>query len=250
MAGHSQFSNIMHRKGRQDAKRAKIFTKIGREITVAAKLGGPDPGANPRLRAAILWAREENMTNDRIKKAIDTATGAAGGEDYETMRYEGYGPGGAAVIVEALTNNRNRTAGEIRSNFSKHGGNLGETNSVSFMFDRVGVIIYPAAKASADAMFEAAVEAGAENCESTKDFHEMICTPDDFIAVRDALEEKFGPAEKSALIWKPNVMAQISEEQAQTMLKLIDILEDNDDVQNVTTNLEVSDEIMERLLAS
>ncbi len=250
MAGHSQFSNIMHRKGRQDAKRAKIFSKIGREITVAAKLGGGDPGGNPRLRAAILWAREESMPNDRIKKAIDVAIGGATGEDYETMRYEGYGPGGVAVIVEALTNNRNRTAGEIRSNFSKHGGNLGETNSVSFMFDRVGMIIYAAAKASADAMFEAAVEAGAENCESSKEFHEIICNPDDFTAVRDALEAKFGQAEKSALIWKPNVMAQISEEQAQTMLKLIDVLEDNDDVQNVTTNFEVSDDVMERLLAS
>ncbi|HEY8190462.1 MAG TPA: YebC/PmpR family DNA-binding transcriptional regulator [Micavibrio sp.] len=250
MAGHSQFSNIMHRKGRQDAKRAKIFTKIGREITVAAKLGGADPGANPRLRAAILWAREENMTNDRIKKAIDTATGASGGEDYETMRYEGYGPGGVAVIVEALTNNRNRTAGEIRSNFSKHGGNLGETNSVSFMFDHVGLILYPAAKASADSMFEATVEAGAENCESGAEFHEITCKIDDFAAVRDALEKKFGEPEKTAFVWKPNVMAEITEEQAQTMMKLIDILEDNDDVQIVTTNFSVSDEVMEKLMAS
>lgn len=250
MAGHSQFSNIMHRKGAQDSKRAKIFTKIGREIVVAAKQGGGDPNGNPRLRAAILWAREENMPNDRIKKAIDSATGAAGGDDYETMRYEGYGPGGVAIIVEALTNNRNRTAGEIRSNFSKYGGNLGETNSVSFMFDRVGMVLYPAAKAGADAMFEAAVEAGAENCESTGQTHEITCQPNDFATVREALELKFGPAEKGAWVWKPNVMAELSEDQAQTVLKLIDVLEDNDDVQNVTTNISVSDEVMEKLLAS
>lgn len=250
MAGHSQYSNIMHRKGRQDAKRAKIFSKIGREITVAAKLGGADPGGNPRLRAAILWAREESMPNDRIKKAIETAIGGAAGDDYEEVRYEGYGPGGVAVIVDALTNNRNRTAGEVRSTFSKYGGNLGETNSVSFMFDRVGLFIYPAAKASPDAMFEAAVEAGAENCESSAEVHEITCRPDDFAAVRDALEARLGPAEKTAIVWKPNVMAEVNEEQAETMLKLIDILEDNDDVQTVTTNFEVSDEIMEKLLAS
>lgn len=250
MAGHSQYSNIMHRKGRQDAKRAKIFTKIGREISVAAKQGGPDPAMNPRLRAAVLWAREENMPNDRIKKAIDSAVGTSADDNYEEIRYEGYGPGGVAIIVDALTNNRNRTAGEVRSNFSKYGGNLGEMNSVSFMFDRVGMVLYPANKAGADAMFESAVEAGAENCESTAEMHEITCQPNDFAAVRDALEEKWGPAEKSALVWKPNVMAEVTEEQAQTIMKLIDILEDNDDVQVVTTNLQVSDEIMERLLAS
>lgn len=250
MAGHSQFKNIMHRKGRQDAKRAKIFSKIGREITVAAKLGGGDPGGNPRLRAAILWAREESMPNDRIKKAIDTAIGGAGGDDYEAITYEGYGPGGVAVIVESLTNNRNRTAGEVRSTFSKHGGNLGETNSVSFMFDRVGLITYPLAKASADAMFEAAVESGAENCETGDEFHEITCRPDDLAAVRDALEAKFGEATKAAFVWKPNVMAEVNEDQAQSLLKLIDTLEDNDDVQTVTTNFEVSEEIMEKLLAS
>ncbi|MBI2234404.1 MAG: YebC/PmpR family DNA-binding transcriptional regulator [Micavibrio aeruginosavorus] len=250
MAGHSQYSNIMHRKGRQDAKRAKVFSKIGREITVAAKLGGADPGGNPRLRAAILWAREESMPNDRIKKAIDTAIGGAAGDDYEAITYEGYGPGGVAVIVESLTNNRNRTAGEVRSTFSKHGGNLGETNSVSFMFDRVGLITYPLAKASADAMFEAAVESGAENCETGDEFHEITCRPDDLAAVRDALEEKFGEATKAAFVWKPNVMAEVNEDQAQSLLKLIDTLEDNDDVQTVTTNFEVSEEIMEKLLAS
>ena len=250
MAGHSQYSNIMHRKGRQDAKRAKIFTKIGREITVAAKLGGGDPGANPRLRAAMLWAREENMTNERIKKAIDTALGTGADDNYEEISYEGYGPGGVAIIVDALTNNRNRTAGDVRSTFSKYGGNLGETNSVRFMFDRVGLIAYPLAKASADAMFEAAVEAGAENCEAGDEFHEITCQPNDLAAVRDALEEKLGEASKSAFVWKPNVMAELNEEQAQSLLKLIDVLEDNDDVQVVTTNFEVSDEVMEKLLAS
>jgi len=250
MAGHSQYSNIMHRKGRQDAKRAKIFTKIGREITVAAKLGGGDPGANPRLRAAILWAREENMTNERIKKAIDTALGAGADDNYEEISYEGYGPGGVAIIVDALTNNRNRTAGDVRSTFSKYGGNLGETNSVRFMFDRVGVVAYPLAKASADAMFEAAVEAGAENCETGDEFHEITCQPNDLAAVRDALETRFGEASKATFAWKPNVMAALDEEQARTLLKLIDVLEDNDDVQVVTTNFEVSDAIMEKLLAS
>lgn len=250
MAGHSQYSNIMHRKGRQDAKRAKIFSKIGREITVAAKLGGPDPGGNPRLRAAILWAREESMPNDRIKKAIDTAMGNTADDNYEEVRYEGYGPGGVAMIVDALTNNRNRTAGEVRSSFSKYGGNLGETNSVSFMFDRIGLVVYPLAKAGADAMFEAAVEAGADNCESGDENHEITCQPDDLAAVRDALEAKWGEAAKVALVWRPNVMSEVGEEQAQSILKLIDVLEDNDDVQTVTTNFSVSDEIMERLLAS
>lgn len=250
MAGHSQYSNIMHRKGRQDAKRAKIFTKIGREITVAAKQGGGDPGGNPRLRAAILWAREENMPNDRIKKAIDSAVNAGVGDDYEEIRYEGYGPGGVAFIVDALTNNRNRTAGDVRPAFSKYGGNLGESNSVSFMFDRVGMILYPADKASPDAMFEAAVEAGAENCESNDDAHEITCQPNDFARVRDALEEKWGQAEKAALVWKPNVMAEVTDEQAQSVMKLIEVLEDNDDVQMVTTNLSLSDEMMESLLAS
>lgn len=240
----------MHRKGRQDAKRAKVFSKIGREITVAAKLGGPDPSGNPRLRAAILWAREESMPNDRIKKAIDTATGANADDNYEEISYEGYGPGGVAIIVDALTNNRNRTAGEVRSNFSKAGGNLGETNSVRFMFDRVGVITYPISKASADAMFEAAVEAGAENCETGDDLHEITCQPNDLGAVRDALEAKFGEANKASFVWKPNVMAEVNEEQAQSLLKLIDVLEDNDDVQVVTTNFEVSEAILEKLLAS
>ncbi len=250
MAGHSQFKNIMHRKGAQDAKRAKLFTKVGREIVVAAKLGGADPAANHRLRAAILAAREVNMPNDRIKRAIEQGSGAGNTDNYEEVRYEGYAPGGVAVIVDALTDNRNRTAGEVRSYFSKYGGNLGETNSVSFMFDRVGEIVYPLAKASPEAMFEAAVEAGAENCESDAETHIIHTGLGDFAAVREGLEKKFGAPEKSGFVWKPNVMAAVSEEQARSIMKLIDALEDNDDVQTVTTNFEVSDDVMQKLMAS
>lgn len=250
MAGHSQFKNIMHRKGAQDAKRAKVFTKVGREIIVAVKAGGPDPASNPRLRSAMAWGREENMPNDRIKRAIDSAMGVGNESNYVEMRYEGYGGGGVAVIVEALTDNKNRTASELRLAFGKFGGNLGETNSVSFMFDRVGQVIYPLAKAAADAMFEAAVEAGADDCQAVGETHEITCAPDDFSAVRDALEQKFGTAEKAGLVWKPNVMAAVDEEQAGSVLKLIDMLEDNDDVQNVYTNFEVSDEVMQKLLAA
>lgn len=249
MAGHSKFKNIQHRKGAQDAKRAKIFTKIGREIIVAAKLSGPDPASNPRLRAAIMAGRAVNMPNERIKRAIDSATGAGATESYENIRYEGYGPGGVAIIVETLTDNRNRTVGEVRSYFSKLGGVLGETNSVSFMFDHVGEIVYPASKASADAMFEAAVEAGADNVESGEDVHEITCSTNDLAAVRDALIEKYGDPEKSGFVWKSNVNADVDEETAKTILKLIDLLEDNDDVQAVYTNFNVSDDVMERLMA-
>ena len=250
MAGHSKFKNIQHRKGVQDAKKAKIFTKVGREIMVAAKTGGADPAMNARLRNAIIAAREVNMPNERIKKAIQS--GSPGGDDtnYTEIRYEGYGPGGVAVIVEALSDNRNRTAAEVRGAFTKYGGNLGETNSVSFMFDRIGQIIYPLAKASAEAMFEAAVEAGASDCQSDSETHEIVCAPDDFAAVKDTLEKKFGEPQKSALLWKPNVTTQINEEQAALMLKMIDALEDDDDVQTVTTNFEVSEDIMNRLLAA
>lgn len=250
MAGHSKFKNIQHRKGAQDAKRAKMFTKVGREIIVAAKLGGPDADANPRLRTAIQAARAVNMPNDRIKRAIESAAGSADSDNYEEIRYEGYGPGGVAVIVDALTDNRNRTAAEVRSTFGKHGGNLGETNSVSFMFDRVGEVVYPLAKASADQMFEAAVEAGATDCQSGEEYHEIYTEPEDLAAVRDALEAMFGDAERVALAWKPNVTSQVDEEQAASVMKLIDALEDNDDVQTVTTNFEVSDEVMEKLLAA
>ncbi len=248
MAGHSKFKNIMHRKGAQDAKRAKIFTKIGREIIVAARLGGPDPASNPRLRAAITAGRAVDMPNDRIKRAIDTATGAGSTESYDNIRYEGYGPGGVAIIVEALTDNRNRTVGEVRSYFSKLGGSLGETNSVSFMFDHVGEVVYPIAKASGDEMFEAAVEAGAENVESDDESHVITCALEDLAQVRDALEAKYGEAEKSGFVWKPNVSASVDEETAKSVLKLIDMLEDYDDVQQVYTNFEVDDEVMERLM--
>jgi YebC/PmpR family DNA-binding regulatory protein len=250
MAGHSKFKNIQHRKGAQDAKRAKVFTKVGREIIVAVKAGGADPGMNPRLRSATAWAREENMPNDRIKSAINSALGTGNADNYVEMRYEGYGPGGVAIIIEALTDNKNRTAGELRTAFGKGGGNLGETNSVSFMFERLGQIIYPLAKGSADAMFEASVEAGATDCQSSGEGHEIVCAVEDFAAVRDTLEAKFGTAEKAGLVWKPNVMAAVDEEQAASVLKLIETLEDNDDVQNVFTNFEVSDEVMERLLAA
>src|ERR1700744_6064875 len=246
MAGHSQFKNIMHRKGGQDAKKAKIFNKLGREITVAAKMGLPDPAMNPRLRAAVIAARQKNMPKDRIDRAIKSGAGGDAA-DYEAIRYEGYGPGGAALIVEALTDNRNRTAPEIRTAFAKAGGALGETNSVSFMFQRLGVITYPIAAGSADAMFETAAEAGADNVDSDENEHEVTTTVENFSAVRDALEEKFGPASNSALEWRPMTMATPSPEQAESLFKLIDVLEDNDDVQSVAANAELSDELAERL---
>lgn len=250
MAGHSAFKNIMHRKGAQDAKRAKIFAKLGREITVAAKQAGGDPDMNPRLRLAIATARAQSMPKANIEKAVQNGLGGGDTSDYVEIRYEGYGPGGVAVIVEALTDNKNRTAGEVRSYFTKCNGNLGETGSVGFMFDRVGQIVFPSAKASSDAMFEAALDAGASNVESDENLHEITCAPDDFAAVRDALEAKFGEPESAGLVWKPNVMAAVDEAQAQSIMKLIDLLEDNDDVQAVTTNFEVSDDVMEKLLAA
>ncbi len=250
MAGHSKFKNIQHRKGAQDKKRAKLFSKLGREITVASKLGGGDPDMNPRLRLAIATARGQSMPKNNIETAIAKGVGGGEGEDYVEIRYEGYGPGGVAVIVDALTDNKNRTASEVRSAFTKFGGNLGESNSVSFMFDRIGSISYPIATATEDAMFEAAVEAGAMNVENDEEFYEIICEPDDFSEVRDALETKFGEPEQGGLAWKPNVNSEIDEAQASSLLKLIDTLEDSDDVQTVTTNFDVSDEIMEKLLAS
>ncbi|CAO3406206.1 YebC/PmpR family DNA-binding transcriptional regulator [Azospirillum largimobile] len=250
MAGHSQFKNIMHRKGAQDAKRSKIFNKLAREITVAAKAGLPDPAANPRLRAAILAARAQNMPRDRIDRAIKQGT-PGGGDDanYEEVRYEGYGPGGVALIVEALTDNRNRTASEVRSSFTKYGGSLGETNSVSFMFNRVGAIYYPASAADADAMFEVALEAGADNVESDENGHEVTSTVENFGAVRDALEAKFGGAESARLTWRPLNTVAPSEDAAASLLKLLDVLEDNDDVQVVEGNFDISDELMQKLTA-
>ena len=247
MAGHSQFKNIMHRKGAQDIKRGKIFNKLAREIAVAAKSGLPDPAANPRLRAAIQAARQQNMPRDRIDRAIKS--GSPGGDTaaYEEVRYEGYGPGGVALIVEALTDNRNRTAAEVRSAFAKNGGSLGETNSVSFMFNRCGLIFYPAAAASSDALFEAALEAGAENVDSEGDGHEITTSIEGFAGVRDALDAAFGPAESARLGWVPLNTIAPDEEAAATLLKLIDFLEDNDDVQTVEGNFDIPEALMEKL---
>jgi YebC/PmpR family DNA-binding regulatory protein len=249
MAGHSQFKNIMYRKGAQDKKRAKVFTKIIRELTSAARSGLPDPAANPRLRAAVLAARQANMPKDTVERAIKRGAGGDGGEAYDEVRYEGYGPGGVAVIVEALTDNRNRTASEVRAAFTKAGGVLGETGSVGFMFDRVGEIAYPADVASADAMLEAAIEAGAEDVESDADGHVVLAAPDDFNSVRDALEERFGPAASARLAWRPKTSAAIDEEAATTLFKLLETLEDSDDVQNVYANFDVGEDVMARLSA-
>ena len=249
MAGHSKFKNIMHRKGRQDAKRAKVFSKLIRELTVAARAGQPDPDANPRLRTAIAASKAANMPKDTMERAVKRGSSDTDGENFEEVRYEGYGPGGVAVIVEALTDNRNRTASEVRSAFVKHGGTLGETNSVAFQFNHVGAVHYPIAAAGEEAMFEAAIEAGADECESTEDGHELTCALDAFHTVRDALETKFGPAERAELTWKPTVAVEVDEEKAVTILKLIDVLDDNDDVQKVAANFEVADGILEQLSA-
>ncbi len=249
MAGHSQFKNIMHRKGAQDAKRARQFARLIREITVSARQGLPDPAANPRLRAAVTAARQANMPKDTVERAIKKATGGAGGEDYAEVRYEGYGPAGVAVIVEALTDNRNRTAGDVRNAFSKFGGALGETNSVSFLFSRLGVVRYPASAASEDAMLEAAIEAGADNAESGPDGHEVTTAPESFFAVRDALEARFGAPEEAKLDWRPSTSVTLDEERATALLKLLDALEDNDDVQNVYANFDIPDAIMTKLSA-
>ena len=249
MAGHSQFKNIMHRKGAQDARRARQFAKLIREITVAARQGLPDPASNPRLRAAMTAARVTNMPKDTIDRAIKKATGAGGSEDYVEVRYEGYGPAGVAVIVEALTDNRNRTASDVRSTFSKHGGTLGETNSVSFLFDRLGVIRYPAAAASDIEMLEAAVEAGAENVESGPDGHEVTAVVESFFAVRDALESRFGASEDARLDWRPRVAVTLDEERAAAVLRLVDLLDDHDDVQNVYANFDIPESVMQRLSA-
>ena len=249
MAGHSQFKNIMHRKGAQDAKRARQFAKLIREITVSARQGLPDPASNPRLRAAIAAAREANMPRDTIDRAIKKATGAGANDDYVEVRYEGYGPSGVAVIVEALTDNRNRTASDVRSAFSKHGGALAETNAVSFMFSRVGVVRYPPEAASADAMLEAAIEAGADDVQSNEDGHEVACAIDDVFNVRDGLESRFGPPASARLEWRPSTSVTLDEDTAPALLKLVDALEDNDDVQNVYANFDIPDAIMQTLSA-
>jgi len=248
MAGHSQFKNIMHRKGAQDKKRAKVFTKIIRELTTAAKTGVPDPAANPRLRAAVMAAKEANMPRDTMERAIKRGSGGGETENFDEVRYEGYGPGGVAVIVEALTDNRNRTASEIRAAFAKAGGNLGESNSVSFMFERVGQVVYPATVESDD-LFEAAVEAGADDIETAGDEQIVSCAPETLNAVRDRLEAKFGAAKAARFVWKPKSNAPIGREEAEALFKLLETLEDSDDVQNVFANFEVSDDVMARLSA-
>ena len=249
MAGHSQFKNIMYRKGAQDAKRAKVFTKLIRELTVAAR-NSPLPENNPRLKAAIVAARDANMPRDTIERAIKRGAGGDDTTAYEEVRYEGYGPGGVAIIVEALTDNRNRTASEIRTVFSKLGGALGETNSVAFNFERKGIVRYPSAVASADAMFEAALEAGADDVNSDTDGHEIVSAPESFAQVRDALHDKFGAPSEARLTWRPmNSIAVADSSQAETLIKLLDALEDNDDVQNVAANFEIADDLMSRLTA-
>ncbi len=242
MSGHSQFKNIMYRKGAQDAKRANMFAKIAREITVATKTGGSDPSANPRLRTALALARSQNMPKDNVERAMAKATGGDDSTNYEEVRYEGYGPGGVAIIVESLTDNRNRTASEVRSAFSKLGGNLGETGSVSFSFNRVGSLIYKNSIAHFDDVFEFAIESGADNVEEFGDGLIQITTSvESFASVRDAFLKKFGDTEQSGLIWSPNVYVKCPEESRQTLNKLIDALEDNDDVQRVFTNLDEND---------
>ena len=248
MAGHSQFKNIMHRKGRQDAVKSKLFGKLAREITVSAKLGTPDPTMNARLRAAIIAARAENMPKDNIERAIKKSQ-EAGGEDYAEVRYEGFGPGGVGVIVEALTDNRNRTAGEVRASFTKSGGNLAETGAVSFMFDHVGVIEYDAKSAGAEAIFEAALEAGADDVVSSDDTHEVYAASDSFGSVAKTLEAKFGEPKKASLVWRPQNTVAVDDEQGEKLLKLMENLNDHDDVQNVYANFEVSDALMQKMSA-
>ena len=248
MAGHSQFKNIMHRKGRQDKARSKLFGKLAREITVSAKLGLPDPAFNPRLRAAVIAARAATMPKDNIDRAIKKSQGADT-ENYDEIRYEGYGPGGVAIIVEALTDNRNRTAGEVRAIFSKNGGNLAETGAVSFMFSHVGIVEYDAKAASADAMLEAAIDAGAEDVASNDDGHQIITAPDTLNDVAKALEAKFGEPRKASLLWRPQNTVALDDEAGEKVLRLIESLDDSDDVQNVYANFEVSDALVAKMSA-
>jgi YebC/PmpR family DNA-binding regulatory protein len=249
MAGHSQFKNIMFRKGRQDKERSKLFSKLAREITVSAKHGLPDPAHNPRLRAAILAARAQNMAKDIIERAIRKASGGDA-ENIEEVRYEGYGPGGVALIVEALTDNRNRTAADMRAAFSKYGGALGETNSVAFQFNRVGVIAYPGDKGSDEAMLEAAIEAGADECVSEDDLHEFLAGLENFGPVRDALDAKLGPAQSAKIEWRAQTTVAVGDEAGESLVKLLDVLDDHDDVQNVYGNYELSQALMRKLEAA
>ncbi|MEP5760056.1 MAG: YebC/PmpR family DNA-binding transcriptional regulator [Litoreibacter sp.] len=246
MAGHSKWANIQHRKGRQDKLRSKLFSKLSKEITVAAKMGDPDPDKNPRLRMAVKEAKSNSVPKDVIDRAISKSQ-AGEGDNYDEIRYEGYGPNGVAVIVEAMTDNRNRTASTVRSTFTKNGGNLGETGSVGFMFDRKGQVIYPGSIGDADTVMMAAIEAGAEDCESTAENHVIICASTDLNAVSTALEADLGETESTKLIWQPNITTEMDLEAMTKLMKLIDALEDDDDIQNVTTNFEASDEVMEQL---
>ncbi len=246
MAGHSKWANIQHRKGRQDAARSKLFSKLAKEITVAAKMGDPDPDKNPRLRLAVKEAKSQSVPKDVIDRAINKAIGGDA-EIYDEIRYEGYGPEGVAVIVEAMTDNRNRTASSVRSIFAKSGGNLAETGAVSFMFERKGLVAYPASIGGADTVFEAAIDAGAEDVESTDEGHEIYCEATDLNEVSNALEAALGESVSSKLIWKPNVSTPLDLDGAQKLMKLIGALEDDDDVQTVTANFDISDEVMEQL---
>jgi YebC/PmpR family DNA-binding regulatory protein len=245
MAGHSKFKNIQHRKGAQDKKRAKIFTKAVKEIIVAAKSGQPDPDFNPRLRSALIAARAVNLPKDRVEKALAQATSAGIGDNYEEIRYEGYAPGGIAIIIETLTDNRNRTAGEVRAAFNKHGGNMGEMGSVSFMFDKLGMIEFTASIGSSDAVFEAALEAGAENVESDEESHIIYTKMEDYTSALDLLTSKFGDPIESKIGWKPHNNTTVTDkEKAEKLLKLIDVLEELDDVQDVFGAYEFSEEVM------
>ncbi len=246
MAGHSKFKNIQHRKGAQDKKRAKIFSRLAKEITVAAKIGMPDPDSNPRLRTAILAARAQNMPKDNIERAIKKSADADD-ENYDEVRYEGFGPGGIGVIVETLTDNRNRTASDVRSTFSKSGGNMGETGSVSFMFDRVGSIEYGPDAADAETVFEAAIEAGAEDVVSGEDGHEIICSMEDLHGVVDVLAGVLGEPQAASIVWKSQNDVPVDAEAAEMVLKFMDALDDLDDVQNVYANFDIADEVMEKL---
>ena len=246
MAGHSKWANIQHRKGRQDAARSKLFSKLAKEITVAAKMGDPDPDKNPRLRLAVKEAKSQSVPKDVIDRAIKKSQGGDA-ESYDEIRYEGYGPGGVAVIVEAMTDNRNRTASTVRSTFTKCGGNLGETGSVSFMFDRKGQVLYPLEVGDEDTVMMAALEAGAEVVESTEDGHAIFCADTDLNEVSNALEAQLGESESAKLIWKPQTTTELDLEGMEKLMKLIDTLEDDDDVQRVTANFEVSDEVMTAL---
>ncbi len=246
MAGHSKFKNIMFRKGAQDKKRAKLFTKLAKEITVAAKLGMPDPDHNPRLRSAIAAARAQSMPKDNIQRAVDKATGGDS-ENYEEARYEGYGPGNVALIVEALTDNRNRTAAEVRSAFNKNGGTLGETNSVAFNFERVGLVKYPADAGSDDAIMEAAILAGAQDVESSEDGHDIYCDADDLNDVQKGLEDALGEPDSARLDWRALNTVDVGEQDAQTLFDLLNTLDDSDDVQHVAANYEIDDAVMAQL---